>query len=157
MANTRCYILTFWAINEQSEMDIAIKSAVHTPTPVDWTERANTTTPIAGDLAVAYGHYRNANEYPILTAAACPSLAPASCRHYLIAYRVEGGDDGNYVTDYNEAIGAQGLSALLDWLAVWYPSLRPTVAAALTASSTHYEAARAVAVAYNPTLPPWVD
>lgn len=155
MANTKCYVLTFWSL-DNNELDIAIKDAVNTPTPVDWTEVTQPETSENGACAIGYGYYRNANEYPTLTSATSPTLAPASCRHFLIGYRTEGGDLQNYVTNYDEAIGSQGVSDLRDWLAVWYPTIRnDSHVTELTSASTHMEAARAVALAVNPTCPPF--
>lgn len=154
MANTKCYVLTFWSLSNNT-LDIAIKASVNTPDDVDWTEVTQPETAHDGDLAIGYGFYRNANELTVLTAATSPTLAPATCRHFFAAYRTEGGDPSSFVTNYDEAVGAQGLSDLLDWLSVWYPSVRTMVAATLTAAKTHLECARAVALAVNPTCPPF--
>lgn len=150
MASSRIYVFTHFALNDNGENDLAIKAAVHTPSAVDWTGMASPEIVVEGTPEIGLGFYRNANEYPTLSAAACPSVAPATCRHYLLAYKVQGGDDDNYVTDYHEALGAAGLSNLLDWLAVWFPDIRNAVAPLLTAASTHLEAAQACARAINP-------
>lgn len=150
MASSKVYVFTFYATDESNNNDLAIKAAVNTTADVDWTGMASPEIVIDGTPEIGLGFYRNANEYPTLTAAACPSLAPATCRHFLLAYRVDGGDPGNFVTNYNEALGDAGLSALLDWLAVWYPDIRNTVAAQMSASTTHLQAANFCAKVINP-------
>lgn len=152
MATTKVFALTFWKL-ENMTLAPALPAAVNTAIPVEWTEMVQANTPADGDLAIVYGYYPNANEYPTLTAATSPALAPAVSRHYLICHKCENG--GNYVTDFNEPMGAQNLANLLDWLAVWYPAVRTAVAPQLTAQSTHMQAAVAVATAVNPQVPPF--
>lgn len=154
MATTQALVLTFWHLDNNT-YDIAIKAALNTASDVDWTEFTQPNDAVDGELALGYCNYRNSNEFPTLTAGTSPALAPASCRHFLIAHKTQGGDSQNYVTNYDEAIGTQGLSDLLDWLAVWYPNHRNTVAGTVTAASTHKEAAFEVAKAANPAVPPF--
>jgi len=152
MTNTKTLVITFWD-NSTGENRPGIEDAVNTVAPVGWTEFTQPEDVTPGALAIAYGFYRNTNEYPTLTAATCPSLAPSSCRHFLMAYRTEGGDPQNYVTNFDEALGAQGASDILDWLAVWYPAVKDAVQASITSTTTHLEACRAIALAVNPTCP----
>jgi hypothetical protein len=150
---TSAYIITYWE-TISSENHPAIASAVQTAAQqTGWQDRVGAEIVAPGDLVIVHGVLYNVNEVALVQSALSPVQPAASCRHYVIGAKFEGGDPQSNVSNYNEAIGDAGRTALLDWLDVWYPAKRAAVAAAITALSTHLEAGTAVGLTQNPTMP----
>lgn len=152
MTASKVIIFTYWEL-ENMELRPAIQPQVNTIIPVEWTEITQPLTAVEGSLAMCYGYYPDANEYPTLTAATAPVLAAGASRHFLIANKVESG--GNWVTNFEEQIGAQHRGDLMAWLAVWFPAVRGIVLSQIAQATHRFEAARSVALAVNPTCPPF--
>jgi hypothetical protein len=149
---TKVYVITPWeSVNGETHPAIAF-SLQTASQQINWQDRGGADISVPGDLGIQFGILHNVNEVALVQSALSPVQPAASCRHYVIGAQFEGSDPQTFVSNFNEAIGAGGRTAILDWLDVWYPSLRASVAAAITASSTHLEMGTAVGRALTPTM-----